>query len=783
MKKLLSLTLTIVILLSLACPVLAESGATGLELISSFGLHIKGYSGATDALGDAYLDTNGRLVVKSGTTGGNSFVGTGLGDLKNTLSDWTIEAALVGVTINDGWHYGIAYNNDKTNSAIPSFSMRSGAYDESNTNGQLICTTRVKGVQPYKVGAPNTPFSEMSAAKGVENVFSLTWDNDTQTFTHKFNGVEVASVKDTQNDNKLSEFNIMIPKLQTIAISYMRVYDGDGALVYNQDFTNASAVKHNVTVHYTYEDGTSAAESVTKEVYENSFYNISSPAISGFSPSLDVVSGKMGTEDVVTTVVYAPKAGLDVWNLEIHDYQNNAEVSEYYLDEEGRLVIKAGNAAGNIFVGTKFDFLETPLKEYTVEVKLMGVSVADGWHYGIGLNNDKTNAATPNFSMRSGTYDIDKTNGQMLCNAKAAANSSYYVGKPDSPFAQMSSAVGNENTYSITYDADDKTLTYKMNGVEVVTLADSSDIFTLSELNVMIPRGQTVAICYMRVYDANGNVVYNEDFKPQSTVSHKVSINYVYENGATALPAVSENVFENEYYLIPTKGINGYVPTIETVAGQMLTSDVSVTVVFKKLYKVMVHYVLEDGSTLYTSSVINNIPNGEEYTVTPLLIVNYEAKEGSANGVINGSDAEVTFVYSFKQRQLQIKYQYADGSEAAPAYQNTFKHGSSYRVDSPVIEGYVADVVTVSGDALKKDLSIVVTYISERSEAENDSVETDASTESATEPSQTDAVSTEENETPSDSIGFGCQSTVGGALAVLMIMIGAFAMIRRKESV
>lgn len=780
MKKLLSLGLAIVIFLSLSCPVLADSGATGLDLLASFGLHIKGYSGATDTLGDAYLDENGRLVVKSGTTKGNSFVGTELGDLKNTLSDWTIEAALVGVSISDEWHYGIAYNNDKTNTAKPSFSMRSGAYDESNTNGQLICTTNVKGVQHYKVGAPDTPFSEMSAAKGVENVFSLTWDNSTKTFIHKFNGVEVASVEDTQNDNKLSEFNIMIPKLQTIAISYMRVYDGDGTLVYNQDFTNPSTVKHSVTVHYTYEDGTTAAESVTKAVYENGFYNISSPAIAGYAPSLDVVSGKMGTEDVVTTVVYSPKEGLEVWNLEIHDYQNNAEVSEYYLDEEGRLVIKAGSAAGNIFVGTKFDFLETPLKEYTVEVKLMGVTVADGWHYGIGLNNDKTNAATPNFSMRSGTYDIDKTNGQMLCNAKSAANSSFYVGKPDSPFAQMSSAVGNENTYSITYDADDKTLTYKMNGVEVVTLTDTSDIFTLSELNVMIPRGQTVAICYMRVYDANGNVVYNEDFKPQSTVSHKVSVNYVYENGTSALPPVSEDVFENEYYLIPTKGINGYVPTIETVAGQMLTSDISVTVVFKKLYKLTVHYVLEDGSKLYTSSVINNIPNGEEYTVTPLLIVNYEATQMSATGVIDGNNAEVTFVYSFKQRQLQIQYQYADGSEVAPAYQNTFKHGSSYSVNSPVIEGYVADVVVIEGDALKKDLSIVVTYSPEQNDAESDSVETG---ESTTEPSQTDAVSTEENMDSSDSVNFGCKSTVGGVLAILMIMIGTFAMIRRKESV
>ena len=771
MKKILSFVLSMAILLSLACPVFANSGVTGLDLLSSFGLHIKGYSGASSDLGEAYIDQDGRLVVKSGSTSGNSFVGTNLGDLKNTLQDWTIEAALVGVSVSDGWHYGVAYNNDKTDSAKPSYSMRSGSYAEGSTNGELICTTNVKTVKSYKVGQPGTAFSEMSAAKGVENVFSITWNSDTHTLTHKFNDVIVAEVVDTQNDNKLSEFNIMIPKLQTIAISYMRVYDGEGTLVYNENFTNAGAVKHNVTVHYTYNDGTSAALSVSRDVYENSFYSISSPKIDGYAPSVDVVSGKMGTEDIVTTVVYSPKEGLDSWRMEIHDYQNNAEVSEYYIDDAGRLVIKAGSASGNIFIGPNFDFLETPLKEYTVEAKLMGVSVADGWHYGIALNNDQTNAATPNFTMRSGKYSIDATNGQLLCNTKTSANKNFYLGQPNTVFADMSSEVGVENTYSITYDAENKSLVYKMNGVEIVTLADSSDIYTLSELNIMIPRGQTIAICYIRVYDKYGNVVYNEDFKPQSTVSHKVTVDYVYEDGSVAAPAVEKTVFENEYYLISTKGINGYVPTIETVAGQMFTSDISVTVVFKKLYKLTVHYVLEDGSKLYTSSVLNNIPNGEEYTVTPLLIVNYEATQTSATGVIDGNDAEVTFVYSFKQRQLHIQYQYVDGSEAAPTYTNTFKHGSAYSVSSPVIDGYVADITVVEGDALKKDLSITVTYTPKQTEEESNAVATDTTTTTSTENSdttQTDVVS-------------GCGSTVGSALALLMLVACACTMICKKR--
>ena len=66
--------------------------------------------------------------------------------------------------------------------------------------------------------------------------------------------------------------------------------------------------------------------------------------------------------------------------------------------------------------------------------------------------------------------------------------------------------------------------------------------------------------------------------------------------------------------------------------------------------------------------------------------------------------AEVTYT-------LTIDYQYEDGTEAAPQYQDTtLVEGATYSVASPDIPGYSPDQATVSGTMLAGNVDVTVTY-------------------------------------------------------------------------
>lgn len=58
---------------------------------------------------------------------------------------------------------------------------------------------------------------------------------------------------------------------------------------------------------------------------------------------------------------------------------------------------------------------------------------------------------------------------------------------------------------------------------------------------------------------------------------------------------------------------------------------------------------------------------------------------------------------------LTINYVYADGSQAAARYRRSYESGSRYKVASPEIEGYTADLAVVSG-RLNRRTAVTVTY-------------------------------------------------------------------------
>lgn len=89
----------------------------------------------------------------------------------------------------------------------------------------------------------------------------------------------------------------------------------------------APIVSHTVTVKYQYEDGRTAAGTVTQSYQPGYAYNIASPQIAGYYPSDMEIKGTMGQSDLTFTVTYKKNEA----------YQGNSKkLTIRYVFEDGK---------------------------------------------------------------------------------------------------------------------------------------------------------------------------------------------------------------------------------------------------------------------------------------------------------------------------------------------------------------------------------------------------------------------------------------------------------------
>ena len=96
----------------------------------------------------------------------------------------------------------------------------------------------------------------------------------------------------------------------------------------------------------------------------------------------------------------------------------------------------------------------------------------------------------------------------------------------------------------------------------------------------------------------------------------------------------------------------------------------------------------------------------------------YYPLNGPTTLTVKGSnDEDVTIDFpipagkvTLQKYNLTINCKYADGSEAKPTHTESLTYGSSYSVASPLITGYTADKLTVSGSMPDSDVTVDVTF-------------------------------------------------------------------------
>ena len=113
----------------------------------------------------------------------------------------------------------------------------------------------------------------------------------------------------------------------------------------------------------------------------------------------------------------------------------------------------------------------------------------------------------------------------------------------------------------------------------------------------------------------------------------------------------------------------------------------------------------------YTVKIDPTAVDAEQYN-------GYYPLNGPTTLTVKGSnDEDVTIDFpipagkvTLQKYDLTINYKYADGTEAKPTHTESLTYGSSYSVASPLITGYTADKLTVSGSMSDSDVTVDVTF-------------------------------------------------------------------------
>ncbi len=191
--------------------------------------------------------------------------------------------------------------------------------------------------------------------------------------------------------------------------------------------------------------------------------------------------------------------------------------------------------------------------------------------------------------------------------------------------------------------------------------------------------------------------------------SYNLTIHYVFADDSEAAPDYTESVVFGTPYSVESPVIAGYTASIDTVAGTMPADDVTVTVRYTaNNYTLTIHYVYED-NTEARQDYTAQFAYGAEYSVESPVIECYTANTLVVEGTMPAEDHVVTVTYTVDTYTLTIHYVYADNTAISDSVMQV-ACGTTYSVESPVIDGYTANPAVVEGTMPAENHEVTVTY-------------------------------------------------------------------------
>lgn len=127
--------------------------------------------------------------------------------------------------------------------------------------------------------------------------------------------------------------------------------------------------------------------------------------------------------------------------------------------------------------------------------------------------------------------------------------------------------------------------------------------------------------------------------------------------------------------------------------------------------RITVHFMAEDGAEVFPTEVFVHTV-GDRYYITVPQLAGFTADTELLHGTVT-EDMEITVVYRAKVNTLTIRYRLTDGTEIQAPYRQTVRTGEEYDVISPVIPGYKASLLRVTGMNHGRNEEYTVLYIPE----------------------------------------------------------------------
>jgi len=198
----------------------------------------------------------------------------------------------------------------------------------------------------------------------------------------------------------------------------------------------------------------------------------------------------------------------------------------------------------------------------------------------------------------------------------------------------------------------------------------------------------------------------------QSSLSHRLTINYLYEDGSIAAERVYTMYEAGGTFNISSPKIDGFSPSVSVATGVMPSTDYTMDVIYSPKATentLTVNYLYSEDHPA-AESVTQALEPGAEYSIPSPEVEGYTPDIPLVTGTMPEDDLTVNVYYTRAFYELRIKYQYADGSQAKENVVFQYPLGFNYDIPSPEIAGYRPDKLTVAGEMPGRALEEVITY-------------------------------------------------------------------------
>ena len=389
--------------------------------------------------------------------------------------------------------------------------------------------------------------------------------------------------------------------------------------------------------------------------------------------------------------------------------------------------LKDGTSADNYLIETRFGTLEVtggdPMEaEKTTEPVALPYKPGDTIPFEIRIHNI-TDTALTNLVVTDGTAEITAGEGYLVTGTHEAVIPTL---APDATVVVLAGhtvtgadilAGEYENTASIRMpDGQEREVTgttdqledvrVQLSVTDEVTNAPDSGIFGLEE-----------TIGYRVTVTNDGNVdLYNVTVKDGTTgLEETIPVLAVGET-VTFVPAGSGSA--PSHLVTPEDILAGQVVSTVKAAADPVTDskgettvpqgEASVTTRVAQTCTLTINYITADG-TVVAPQYTATLPYASAYDVASPEVEGYTTTQTAVAGILT-EDTVVDVLYTANEYTLTILYRYMDGTAAAATVTRKVAFGARYDVASPVINGYRANRLRVTGTMPARDLTVTVLY-------------------------------------------------------------------------